>query len=378
MTHVKSPAKVYFTDMRVAPGDSLLRKLASLVRAAGMEQIDFEKKFVAIKMHFGEPGNLAFLRPNFAKVIVDLVKKHGGIPFLTDCNVLYVGHRKHAVEHLSVAAENGFNLVTCGCPVIIADGLKGLDETLVPLEGTTYVKNAKIGQAIMDADIVISLNHFKGHEATGFGGAMKNLGMGCGSRAGKMEQHKGGKPEVKTDLCRGCGACARACGQNAICFDDAKKAHINQQICVGCGRCIGSCNYDAVVNRNESAANELCMKMAEYTLAVVQNRPTFHINIVSQVSPLCDCYGGNDAAIIPDVGMFASFDPIALDMACADACNKQPVLPHSCLDDILQEGHEDHHDHFTNVAPDTNWRITLEHGEKIGIGTMQYELIAVK
>ena len=379
MSKATAPSKVYFTDMRVEPGNSLLKKLDKLIRAAGLTEIDFEKKFAAIKIHFGEPGNLAFLRPNFAKVVIDLVKEQGGIPFLTDCNVLYVGHRKHAVEHLTVAAENGFNLTTCGCPVIIADGLKGLDETLVPLEGTTFVKEAKIGQAIMDADIVISLNHFKGHEATGFGGAMKNLGMGCGSRAGKMEQHNSGKPEVQSDLCRGCGACARACGQNAIFFNDAHKAHIDQDICVGCGRCIGSCNFDAIANHNESASRDLCMKMAEYTKAVVQGRPNFHINIVTQVSPLCDCYGGNDAAIIPDVGMFASFDPIALDAACADACNKQPVLPQSRLDELLHEGHAHHHDHFTTVAPETDWRITLEHGEKIGgIGTMNYELITVK
>lgn len=178
-------SKVFFTNMRVKNGDNLLKKLDRLMRAAGIESIDFDKRFTAIKMHFGEPGNLTFLRPNFAKVVADLVKEKGGIPFLTDCNVLYVGKRTQAVDHLNVAAENGFSPASCGCPVIIADGLKGTDEALVPLEGTTYVKEAKIGHAIMDADIVISLTHFKGHEATGFGGALKNLGMGCGSRAGK-------------------------------------------------------------------------------------------------------------------------------------------------------------------------------------------------
>lgn len=370
-------SKVFFTNMRVKNGDNLLKKLDRLMRAAGIESIDFDKRFTAIKMHFGEPGNLTFLRPNFAKVVAELVKEKGGIPFLTDCNVLYVGKRTQAVDHLNVAAENGFSPASCGCPVIIADGLKGTDEALVPLEGTTYVKEAKIGHAIMDADIVISLTHFKGHEATGFGGALKNLGMGCGSRAGKMEQHCSGKPEINTELCRGCGACKRACEQDAIVFDAEHRAHIDQEKCVGCGRCLGACNFHAVYSPNCVALDELCMKVAEYTKAVVQNRPCFHISVVMQVSPYCDCYGGNDMAIIPDVGMFASFDPVALDAACADACNRQPVMPNSMLFDALHE-HSDHHDHFKNVSPDTNWQVTLEHAERIGIGTRNYELITVK
>lgn len=371
-------SRVYFADMRVETGSSLLKKLQRLLKAAGIDTIDFDRKFTAIKMHFGEPGNLAFLRPNFAKVVADTVREKGGIPFLTDCNVLYVGRRTHAIDHLAVAEENGFSSASCHCPVIIADGLKGTDEALVPLSGTTYVKEAKIGRALMDADIVISLTHFKGHEATGFGGTLKNLGMGGGSRAGKMEQHCSGKPVVDAALCRGCGACARACGQErAIRFDAAHKAGIDHDFCVGCGRCIGACNFHAVSNPNNAALDELCMKVAEYAKAVVQNRPCFHISIVMQVSPFCDCYAGNDAAIIPDVGMFASFDPVALDAACADACNRQPVLPQSLLADALA-GHEDHHDHFTNVSPETNWRLTLEHAERIGIGTQQYELITVK
>lgn len=369
--------KVYFTDMHTKIGYNLLDKLEKIIRQAGIEQIDFNNKFVAIKIHFGELGNLAFLRPNFAKRVADIVKELGGKPFLTDCNTLYVGSRKNALDHLSCAAENGFSMASTGCHILIGDGLKGTDETIVPLTGTTYVKEAKIGRAIMDADIIISLNHFKGHELTGFGGAIKNLGMGCGSRAGKMEQHCGGKPSVNPAACKKCRACIKVCANEAISYDAQGIAHINPDKCVGCGRCLGACNFDAISNPNFHANDELSIKMAEYALAVVQNRPSFHINIINNVSPTCDCHGENDVAIIPDVGMMASFDPVALDQASADMCNKQTIISGSQLDKNLHAG-ENHHDHFTNTAPETNWKISLEHAEKLGMGNREHEVVIVK
>lgn len=163
-----SASKVFFTDMRCKVGVSLLEKLDKLMLAAGIESIDFENKFVAIKMHFGEPGNLSFLRPNFAKAVADRVKALGGKPFLTDCNTLYVGRRKDALEHMTAANENGFSMLSTGCQIIIADGLKGTDDVEVPVKGGKILKSAFIGRAIMDADIFISLTHFKGHELTGF------------------------------------------------------------------------------------------------------------------------------------------------------------------------------------------------------------------
>lgn len=199
-----SASKVYFTDMRCPVGTGLLDKLKKLIEKAGIDSIDMDNKFVAIKIHFGEPGNLSFLRPNFAKVVADKVTSLGGRPFLTDCNTLYVGRRKHALEHLAAAQENGFSPLSTGCQMIIADGLKGTDEMEVPLEGCDHFQSAFIGRAIMDADIFISLTHFKGHELTGFGGAIKNIGMGCGSRAGKMAMHSIGKPSIDPEKCRGC------------------------------------------------------------------------------------------------------------------------------------------------------------------------------
>ena len=193
-------SKVYYTNFKASFTETIPQKFKRLLKTAGMESIDFQDKFVVIKIHFGELGNLAFLRPNYAKVVVDLIKEQGGKPFLCDCNTLYIGSRKNALDHLDTAYENGFSPFSTGCHVIIGDGLKGTDETLVPIN-EEYVKEAKIGTAIMDADIFISLTHFKGHEATGFGGTLKNIGMGCGSRAGKMEQHNDGKPHVKEKYC---------------------------------------------------------------------------------------------------------------------------------------------------------------------------------
>lgn len=367
-------AKVYFTDMRCPVGTSLLDKLDKLMRKAGIETIDFDKKYVAIKIHFGEPGNLSFLRPNFAKAVADRVKACGGLPFLTDCNTLYTGRRKNALEHMDAAMENGFSPLSTGCQIIIADGLKGTDDVEVPLPGGEYCKTAKIGRAVMDADIFLSLSHFKGHEGTGFGGALKNIGMGCGSRAGKMQMHNDGKPSVQAAACVGCKTCAKYCAQNAIQFDENHKAHINHDTCVGCGRCIGVCNFDAIRNQSGSSNDVLNCKIAEYTKAVVNGRPHFHISIVNQVSPFCDCHAENDMAVVPDIGMFASFDPVALDRACIDAVNAAPEIPGS----VLAQSPHLHHDHFTDIHPTTNWRSQISHAEKIGLGTGEYELVTIK
>ncbi len=366
-------AKVYFTDMRTTPTCNLQQKLEKLIRKAGIGDIDFDKKYAAIKIHFGEPGNLAFLRPNYARTVADVVKSLGGRPFLTDCNTLYVGGRKNALDHIDSAYQNGFTPYSTGCHVIIADGLKGTDESLVPVEGGEYVKEAKIGRAVMDADIFISLAHFKGHECTGFGGALKNIGMGCGSRAGKMEMHSAGKPHVDQDLCIGCKMCTKVCAHSAITVTD-RKASIDHSKCVGCGRCIGICHQDAVCSASDESNDILNKKIAEYTKAVVQGRPCFYINMVIDVSPQCDCHGENDAAIVPDVGMFASFDPVALDMACADTVNRQPVIENSQLGEHLH----DEGDHFHKVGPETNWIVCLDHAEKLGLGTRAYDLITVK
>ncbi len=373
-------AKVYFSDFRTtAFGEGLPHKLQKLCRAAGIGNIDMDGKFVAIKMHFGEMGNLSYLRPNYAKAVADLVRELGGKPFLTDCNTMYPGSRKNALEHLACAWENGFTPLSAGCPILIADGLKGTDDVAVPVAGGEYIREAKIGRAIMDADVFISLTHFKGHEITGFGGTIKNIGMGCGSRAGKKDQHANGQPTIDPALCRGCRRCERECANNGLQFDaSARKMTISTANCVGCGRCLGACNFDAISFADRTAARDLNYRMAEYTKAVVDGRPNFHISLVLDISPNCDCHCENDAPILPDIGMFASFDPLALDQACVDACLAAEPLPNSQLSDNMHSAaFVDHHDHFQNNAPETEWKSCLEHAEKIGLGTRSYELIRV-
>ena len=372
-----NPSKVYFTDFRTRLGVSLTEKLQKLIRTAGIGTLPLDGRFTAIKMHFGELGNLSYLRPNYAKAVADVVKEYGGMPFLTDCNTLYPGSRKNALEHLDCANINGFNTVTTGCQILIGDGLRGADDVIVPVPRGEYCKEAYIGRAVMDADVFISLTHFKGHEATGFGGAIKNIGMGCGSRAGKMHQHNCGQPVVDRDRCRGCGRCMKECGADAIRLEGGH-ALIDTQTCRGCGRCIGACAFDAISNRNDNANEMLCCRMAEYAAAVCANRPCFHISLVQDISPNCDCHPENDAPILPDIGMYASFDPVALDQACADACLAAQPIGNSQLGDHLRRpGWRCHGDNFLDSNPNVKWKETLEHGEKIGLGVRAYELIRV-
>lgn len=392
-------ARVYFSDLHVRIGDSQLAKFERLITKAGIDDIDFKDKFVAVKLHFGEVGNMAFLRHQYARVLCDHIKQRGGKPFLTDCNTLYVGYRNNALNHLDAAYMNGYNPLSTGVHTIIADGLRGTDERAIPVECGVYVKEAKIGAAIAEADIIISLTHFKGHENAGFGGVLKNLGMGSGSKQGKMEMHTSGTPMVDKELCIGCGRCAAHCAHEGVSIID-KKASVNEEACVGCGYCIAYCPTGAIMTKWDEAKPVMNRKIAEYTKAVLEGKPSFHISLLIDVSPYCDCDTSNDVPIIPDVGMFASFDPIALDQACVDAANQQPVLPGSAADPDMKGGHggsgchvggkhggsehqipcdrHGNHDVFRMVHPDTDWEAGLIHGEKLGLGTREYELITVK
>jgi uncharacterized protein len=370
---IMGKSKVYFTDLRTKPGMNLLDKLEKLVKRAGIESIDFKDKFVAIKIHFGEPGNLAYIRPNYAAKMVKVIKSMGGMPFLTDSNTLYSGLRANAIDHLQSAMENGFNPMAVGCNVIIADGLKGTDYREIQIN-KKHCKTAKIGTAIADADIIVSMNHFKGHDMTGFGGALKNLGMGSGSRGGKLEMHSASQPKIVKEKCMSCGQCVKICAQGAISFDENKKSSIDYEKCVGCGQCVAVCRFDsAQVVWNESAdtANE---KIAEYAYAVVKDKPSFHINFIMNVSPNCDCWDLNDMAIVPDIGIAASFDPVALDMACAKMVNDAPMIAGSILED---KHYHEGEDKFGHLYENTNWKSGMDHGVEIGLGSEEYEIVRV-
>lgn len=364
---------VYFTNMRTYSKVSLLDKFENLITKSGLDDIDFKDKFVAIKMHFGELGNLAFLRHNYANCLAQHIKKRGGKPFFTDCNTLYVGSRTNALDHLDTAMANGFNQISCpGVNVIIADGLKGTDEVDVPVEGASYCPTAKIGRAVVDADIVISLTHFKGHESTSFGGTLKNIGMGCGSRAGKADMHSSMRPKYDSSKCIGCKKCSTVCAHSAQQYKDGKLV-LDMEKCVGCGRCLEICPTSALTVHTDEDVIVLNRKIAEYTKAVIDKKPNFHISLVVDVSPFCDCYASNDIGIVPNVGMFASKDPVAIDMACIDAVNAQTPTQNSRLTD---EGHCCHDlDNLTNNHPTTNWKDAIAYAQKIGLGSCEYNLI---
>ena len=241
-------------------------KMIRLVKAAGIENIDFDGKFTAIKIHFGEPGNLAYLRPNYAARLIDFVRAKVAKVFLTDSNTLYSGGRSNAVDHLDAAMNNGYNPIGAHANVIIADGLKGTEYKEIPLEGE-YCKAPKIGSAIADADIIISMNHFKGHEQAGFGGALKNLGMGSASVGGKMELHCSSQPRIDAQACTGCGMCEKYCKHHAISMiseadSRRRKASIDYTKCVGCGQCVAVCQHNGAVIGNSSSAEELNYKIA--------------------------------------------------------------------------------------------------------------------
>lgn len=369
-------SKVHFTDLRATSSLNLLKKLENLIRKAGIDAIEFDQKITALKIHFGEPGNLSYIRPNFAAAIVRYLKKKGARPFLTDCNTLYHGRRSNAIDHIGAAFENGFNPLAIDCPVIIADGLRGTDQVEIPI-GLPYCKTAKIGKAVADADIIVTINHFKGHELTGFGGALKNLGMGCASVGGKLEMHSTSAPRIAEDSCTGCRVCERYCAQHAIVVGKDNIARIDYEKCVGCGQCVAVCQYDAAQVVWDSASDLTNCKIAEYSLAVMKEKQGFHINFVMDVSPDCDCWHYNDYPVVPDIGIAASFDPVALDQACADMVIAAPVLPQSRIFDKKSQNHHQGKDKFSLIHPNTHWQTGLEHAVKIGLGIREYELVTV-
>jgi len=369
-------SKVYFTNLRATPSQNLLKKLDTLVIKAGIDKIDFERKIVAIKIHFGEPGNLAYLRPNFAARIVKMLKAKDAIPFLTDCNTLYHGRRSNAPNHLEAAFENGYNPLATDCPVVIGDGIKGTEYREIELN-MEYCASAKLGSAITDSDIIISMTHFKGHEMTGFGGALKNLGMGCASVGGKLFLHSGSSPEIYEENCTGCRICEKYCAYNAIEVGKDKIAHIDYDKCVGCGQCVAVCQYDSARVVWQGSSEIVCKKIAEYSYAVIKDKPSFHINFIMNVSPNCDCWGYNDYPIVPDLGIAASFDPVALDQACADLVKDAPALPGSKIFENHKHNDMTGKDKFKMAHPDTSWQSGLIHGVEIGLGNTDYKLITI-
>jgi len=366
-------SKVYFADMRAGARENLFGKIGRLMQQAGLASCLSQGDLVAVKVHFGEKGNHTFVRPIFVRRVVDEIKGVGAKPFLTDSSTLYPGERKEAASALACAIENGFAFSVVGAPLIMCDGLRGHTAVDVQVDGE-ILKTVSIGAEIVEADALVAVSHFKCHELTGFGGALKNLGMGCSSRTGKMQQHSTVAPKVAEKYCNGCGICLKSCAHAAVAIIEGT-AQIDPAACVGCSRCITACLRKAIhVQWNESAALVM-RKMAEYSKGALAGKEgkTLFLNFITQVSPACDCYSHADAPIVNDIGICASTDPVALDQACADLVNNA----RGNQDTALKSGHEPGGDKFRGVHPEIDWEVQLEHAEKIGVGTREYVLVKI-
>lgn len=364
-------AEVYFAPFRSRKrADSMPEKVARLFKGVGLDRCIGRDDLVAIKTHFGEGGNTTFIQPLYLRKIVDCVRNAGGKPFLTDANTLYFGERANAVDHLHLAYRHGFLPSVVDAPVIIADGLLGKDFVEVKVD-LKHFRKVKIGASAVHSHALIAVSHFKGHVAAGFGGALKNVGMGFGSRAGKQMMHSDIKPEVETEKCLGCGRCIRWCPQGAISFVDGK-ARINPEECYGCAECFLTCPSSAIEIRWDTSSEALQEKYVEFAYGVLRDKKgkAGFINFVIDVTPDCDCVSWSDAPIVADIGMLASKDPVAIDQASADMVNRAPVNPSSKL------GRFDGEDKL-KALNGIDWTHQLRYAEEIGLGTRAYKIVEI-
>lgn len=368
------PSIVHFADLRAGHRENLFAKLERLLEAAGVAGTVSRGDLTAIKVHFGEKGGHAYIRPTFLRRIVERVKALGGHPFLTDSCTLYPGERKEAVSALACGIENGFAYAVVGAPLIMCDGLRGHAARRVAIDGE-ILREVDIAEGILEADTLITVSHFKCHELTGFGGALKNLGMGCSSRTGKLEQHSTVAPQVAEKYCTACAACLKACVHDAISFIEGR-ARIDAGRCAGCGRCVTVCAETAIRIQWNEEVPLVMKKMAEYAKGALQGKQgkALFVNFITQVSPACDCYGHSDAPIVADQGILASTDPVAIDQACADLVNQARGLAGTALTTGLEPGG----DKFRGVYPEIDWTVQLAHAEKLGLGKRDYQLVRLE
>lgn len=364
------PSTVYFIDLRATYKESFIAKLGRLMETAGISNAITPRDLVAVKLHFGEPGGTAYVRPVLVRKIVEVIKEKQGIPFLTDANTLYVGKRSHAPEHLTAAIQNGFPYSVVEAPIIIADGLRGQSETAEKVSGKHF-QTVYIGSEIANADALVSVAHFKGHELSGFGGALKNIGMGCASRRGKMAQHATVAPKIKEKKCVGCGECVAHCPASAIALME-EKAKIDPNTCVGCGQCILVCPTEAPAIQWNPSMAMFQEKMVEYAVGVLHRKmnKVLCLNFLTDISPACDCVPLSDAPIVKNIGVLAGTDPVALDQASADLVNGEPALSGTCLEKNCLPGA----DKFRGLYPEIDWQIQLDYAERLGLGSRAYHL----
>jgi uncharacterized protein len=373
-TQTAKTSKVYFASLRArGPRENKLARLGKLFETAGFKKLADPDGLTALKLHFGELGNDTFLSPVLIRAIVDKIKKYGGNPFLTDTGTLYSGSRHNAVDHLRTASLHGFSPEVAGAPVLIADGLRGHDWRSVNVRLKNF-QEVKIASAILDADYLLAISHFKGHEMAGFGGAIKNLAMGCAPPAGKRDQHSP-RFAVGASKCIGCAECLRVCPQKAVSLT-AKKASIDKSKCIGCGECLTVCRGKAIYMDWETEIAPFTEKMVEYAYGAVKGRraKTGYFNFLVNITPDCDCASWSDAPIVPDIGLLASTDPVAIDQASLDLVNRQTGLART----QLAANHEPGGHKFKGLWQYTMGDLQLSYAQEIGLGNTAYELVEIK
>ena len=366
-----SKQKVYFANMRARdPRDNTVSKINRLFDAAGFGETVRKMGLTAIKLHFGELGNDSYINPVFVRQVVDKVRACGGKPFVTDSNTLYLGSRSNAVDHIETAILHGFDYSVVGAPVIIADGLSGGNRKSVAIQ-KKHFKNVLISGDIVAAESMIVLSHFKGHEVAGFGGAIKNLGMGCASAAGKQAQHSA-LPLIIKAVCTGCGKCVSVCPKAAIKLVN-EKSSIDWSTCIGCFECMTICPERAIDIEWETEIPQFIERIVEYAAGAVQGKEsrTGYMNFLTHITPDCDCVPWSDAPVVPDIGILASRDPVAIDAASFDLVNSQKGNPGS----MLQHNHHKGADKFKGLRENTDAYRQITYGEEIGLGSSEYELV---
>jgi uncharacterized Fe-S center protein len=342
------------------PADVLAEKAKKAYLATGFNDRIAEDEFAALKIHFGEAGNTGHIKPQWLTGLIGEIRRKTKHAFLTDSNTLYVGNRSNSIDHLRLAWSHGFTPEITGVPVIIADGLIGRDKQ-EPRSAQARTASSKIASAILDSDVFVCLTHVTGHVQTGLGAAIKNMGMGCASRAGKLDQHSVTHPHVNAKQCRNCSVCMAFCPETAIVQAEGHVV-IDPARCVGCGECLVVCKYGAIKLKWDEDSLRLQEKMAEYALRVSEHfkGKAVYLNFLTQVTKDCDCMAKNQKGIVEDIGILASLDPVAIDQATADL-----LVERGGGKDPLRAGY------------DVDWSAQLRHGENMGLGTTRYVLVEI-